>query len=527
MAHPAPNVGSPAARRLRSNQTALLVIHGIGEQNPYETLDNFARGMFWFLGDECHLDARLQPKEIAHKDWTQVYMRIGVGPFVKDQPEGYVDVYEYYWAPFTEDKLSVVETLKWLIRTDLTPLRYLGDNLQEMMDSQSARTLRQALYFFLREIRRIVLLYLPVVAGLLYLLTWLSRTPSLKGVLRPLTFVLSGDPWWARPAALACYAVALLMVFFCLQTLASLAKRKGQSIERRAELLWSALAIVFAGLFFWFGGKVSAWKGGPIVAIWLAFVDLVIWFVETVLAWMGMSFTAARSATTREYLPLVAAIAGLALSYVLTKYVADVAIYVTADAKSKNYAARSAILDGSTKALSEILVNPDYDRVILAGHSLGSVIAYDTINEMIGRVSGMPGPGPDHPEPPVTQEQLGKLRGLVTFGSPLDKIYYFFRQHVKEDQAIRAQILSLLHSFRKVPSGRDYGKYKFRYGPLKLEGLIWLNAWSPLDPVSAYLYFYQVDQQQSFWYSVPGLAHLGYCTDPDFYEFWGRALVVQ
>jgi len=43
----------------------------------------------------------------------------------------------------------------------------------------------------------------------------------------------------------------------------------------------------------------------------------------------------------------------------------------------------------------------------------------------------------------LTLPQLQKLRGLLTFGSPLDKIYYFFREHVKEDQAIRAQILSI------------------------------------------------------------------------------------
>ncbi len=39
----------PSARRLRSRSTALLVIHGIGEQNPYETLDAFTRGIFSFL----------------------------------------------------------------------------------------------------------------------------------------------------------------------------------------------------------------------------------------------------------------------------------------------------------------------------------------------------------------------------------------------------------------------------------------------------------------------------------------------
>src|SRR5580692_1787267 len=64
--------------RLRSARQALLVIHGIGEQNPYETLDSFARGIFTHLKDSRRLNARLCPIEIAREDWTQVGMRIGV-----------------------------------------------------------------------------------------------------------------------------------------------------------------------------------------------------------------------------------------------------------------------------------------------------------------------------------------------------------------------------------------------------------------------------------------------------------------
>ena len=41
--------------------------------------------------------------------------------------------------------------------------------------------------------------------------------------------------------------------------------------------------------------------------------------------------------------------------YALTAYVADVAVYVNADAKSKNYAARNAILKESTAALKGLL----------------------------------------------------------------------------------------------------------------------------------------------------------------------------
>ncbi|MGC2831755.1 MAG: hypothetical protein WB627_17385, partial [Candidatus Acidiferrum sp.] len=51
----------PSAFPLRSHRTAMLVIHGIGEQNPYETLDSFARGLFSYLRDRAHLNPALAP----------------------------------------------------------------------------------------------------------------------------------------------------------------------------------------------------------------------------------------------------------------------------------------------------------------------------------------------------------------------------------------------------------------------------------------------------------------------------------
>ena len=81
--------------------------------------------------------------------------------------------------------------------------------------------------------------------------------------------------------------------------------------------------------------------------------------------------------------------------YFVQEYLGDVAVYVNTDQKAKNYAARAEILDGSTTALSRLLkakVKDDqkrerwkYDEVLLVGHSLGSVISYDTIDELLAR----------------------------------------------------------------------------------------------------------------------------------------------
>jgi hypothetical protein len=226
--------------------------------------------------------------------------------------------------------------------------------------------------------------------------------------------------------------------------------------------------------------------------------------------------------------PLAGAAIFAAVSYALTAYVADVAVYVNTDAKSKDFQARSAILKGSTAALKALLASGSYDRVILAGHSLGSVIAYDTVNELLAQYNADPGPAGDRPDPALTLGQLQSLKGLLTFGSPLDKVYYFFREHVKRDQAIRAQILSMLHSLRRAPSGRNYGEFDFNYSFRQLDGadpLVWVNAWSRMDPVSGELKFYLPDDQRQFNYAVPVLAHLSYWGDPAFYEYFGAQLL--
>ena len=98
-----------------------------------------------------------------------------------------------------------------------------------------------------------------------------------------------------------------------------------------------------------------------------------------------------------------------------------------------------------------------FDQVVLSGHSLGSVIAYDTVNELLSRVwatQELSRTGADAAQT-LTRTDLEKLRGLVTFGSPLDKVCYFYREHVASDEAVRAQILLFLYSLlrRSVRSG--------------------------------------------------------------------------
>src|SRR2546426_4481011 len=63
--------------RSRPARTAILVIHGIGEQNPYETLDSFARGLVqYFASSRPSAKVSLEPERINHGDWTEAAVHV-------------------------------------------------------------------------------------------------------------------------------------------------------------------------------------------------------------------------------------------------------------------------------------------------------------------------------------------------------------------------------------------------------------------------------------------------------------------
>ena len=196
--------------------------------------------------------------------------------------------------------------------------------------------------------------------------------------------------------------------------------------------------------------------------------------------------------------------------WVVTGYIGDIAVYTTTDEKSRYFKIRQQILDESQALVEQILTDDSYDRVILAGHSLGSVIAYDTLNRINIKtnVAGR------------NSVPISKLAGFVTFGSPLDKIAFFFREHSEVHQYVRRQILAHLNSFKSKPLDTQPN------GPLvtdplarNLDFIPWANYYAHNDPVSGHLDFYSVDLNKEVHLPEPwGVAHTGYWSCREFYE---------
>ena len=485
-------------------RVAVLVLHGIGEQVPYETLDSAGRGFAETFGADGY-PCKLTGERLQHADWTEVAVHLDFDAPATPQGLRRLSLFEFYWAPYTEGKTRLASMVRWLAITALTPLRYLSANLQAELGATPPVApgwprCKLVTRLFGRELLRGVGIYLPflIALGLGGLLAY-KVSQGLPALLSSLlaTVQTEPSPWWGM-AFLILTALAVVMAVFLVQRLWARGRRVGPGIEQTAENLWTLLA------------------AATLVAALLlaAAIQYLGWF--DVIPYLGVILS-----RHSLYLLLLALVLAL-LRWVLLRFVGDIALYVNADARAESYRVRAAILRDATAALKRLLQNAEYDRVVLAGHSLGSVIAYDAITELVNQTVATQTPGAPAP---LTPAEIGRLRGLVTFGSPLDKVLYFFREQVRDAQAVRAQILGRLHKFRRLDSGRDYGWLEFKPGALPatmplpdLAGLAWLNIWAPLDPVSGSLRFYRVNVslRRSYW--LWGFAHLRYWRDQAMYE---------
>jgi len=168
--------------------------------------------------------------------------------------------------------------------------------------------------------------------------------------------------------------------------------------------------------------------------------------------------------------------------YFLIEYAGDVAAYISPYKDSKFEDIRNKIQAVGLNVakviygFDNITPVPDYERVIIAGHSLGSVLAYDTLNAIINLDLTSANPG--------SRNVVARTTKLITFGSPLDKTAFLFRNqsnHVKDP--LREQMASSIQ-----PLILDYPSFR--------RPNLWTNLWSPLDVISGSLQYYDLPAMQ-------------------------------
>ena len=405
-----------------TGRIAILVIHGIGQQSPFDTLDSFARGFLKaaesYFGAENPADYKMAHRELPRRDpgawesWQQYYLALDPGNAQASNAPSF-DIFEYYWAYRMTGQATLRDIVDWLDRAS-----HSAHKFYKPPDSGSGQS---------------------------------GRKPH-----------------------------------------ANIPLPKDSPINRLLE-----------------PGTQNFHRNG-----YLRFIG---YSVPVALRWMEGAFRWMEELSTSplRHLPYAGWIISILAELhshllkkamgVLIDYLGDVVVYTTTDRKAEHFVIRQKILRDSRLALEALLANPRYDRVLVAGHSLGSVIAYDTLNRM-------------HKAPPLTEADgakvdYKKLKGLITFGSPLDKIAFFFRDEIDDEQWVRAQIINNLHSFMRRET-----LFESQRGAVdladetsaNLKDVVWLNFYDYQDPISGHLDVYLAENKRVDTGLGFGAAHLGY-----------------
>ena len=314
-------------------RTAFLIIHGIGEQNPFETLDAFVRGFYKVLekknnGKNIAIEHRIKHRTGDDKiEWVENFISL----VKEDRTKCPIDFYEYYWAHRMEREITFQELVDWLIKTSDGAKKFYHENAQIVKEYEG------------------------------------KKDDAFKG----------GEfknYWYLK----------------------------------------------HLGLFLRF----------------LTILPSVILKIVPKIPYIG---------SILEFIRPVIKVLFSKVTKTFVEYMGDVAIYTTTDVKSKHYNIRKLILYDSFKQVEALIKDKDIENIIIVGHSLGSVIAYDTINRINYLINSI---NEETDKEAINMDLANKIKGFITFGSPLDKTAFFFREHTSKEQYVRRQILSHFHSFK-------------------------------------------------------------------------------
>ena len=381
--------------------TAIMVIHGIGEQVPFETLDMFTRGILASLNDRAKSQGT-KTYNLTHRQRTctvpgtsETWLENCISLEAGNSPR--IDIYEYYWAHEMTRQVIVKDIVKWMKDISSYARKYYGENPKKDFEKK-----------------------------------W-KEEPRLKNLFEP-----SGQ--FHKSGYLRMMGPGVRLLLLGLTILESSALRSWPLIQWVFNLLMAKAKKVF--------------------------ID----------------------------------------------YIGDVVAYTATDRKAHLFKVRQSILRNSRLMLESILKNNEYGSVIVASHSLGTVVGYDTLN----RIHKLP----------KTENYFDKIKGFITFGSPLDKIAFYFREHITEDAKIRLQMINNLHSFKKVEmkypgidiDASDHLKVVDNTAN-NLKNVQWINFFDSNDPVSGNLDLYDVEENHKLDMKEPfGVTHIKYWEHPPMYK---------
>lgn len=383
-----------AARHANQDVTAILVCHGMGQQVRYQTISSVAEAL---LIEARRRGAVTSPVDVVLSQANDDFLARAEVKWEADGEQHEVHVYEAYWAPLTEGKVTYWETIKFLFRAG-----YRGFKA----------SLRSSTFD-----------------------RWVFGGPKPMPINRGTSFAL-------LLTLLALLLVVAIIAIVSL-TLAAQWKMAISSTPAHAGDVWVWLR--WAAMFIPGVGR------DPQISFAL---------IMRVIAWTFL------------------AIVTFAIRHFVIEYVGDVAAYISPYKDSKFDELRHQIRKIGLNVGKVVYgfepkqaTVPNYSHVVMVGHSLGSVLAYDTLNSLINADQLCTSDD--------RRDVVKRTRALVTFGSPLDKTAFMFRLQAQgEEQWIREALAASVQ-----PLIVDYKKYR----PSTFH---WINLWSRMDVISGALNYY-------------------------------------
>lgn len=554
----------------RPRRVAVFVAHGMGQQIPFQTLDQVAVGLRKQAGGSSKANA----VSVKHgEQWLQrIELTLGGGA-----PETHV--YEAYWAPLTEGKIDVRGVVAFLAGAGANGVGNANGRFKRWLFGEYRgfdSPVRIVLYLLvaLATVAALVAMnsVIVVVAAARSLLgpatPWLTNalfadlTTTFDAVVLVLaalgiSIALSSVLRRAnapRPLRLAWGGASVLVLVATLITVVSGGLVLGVLLYGHVKLgpgsgaIWPQLlgsesVDAFDGAFdtiaWWLlivvGGAFVGWQAlklafgvvrdavesrGRLMTVFAALCvgALVAAAVVMVRALVGAfgngSATGGALVWSGLAWPLLI-VASAMIRKLLVQFLGDVAIYVAPYRLDAYFQLRDDIKSRVLQVAQAIYAmrdgeQPMYDEVIVVGHSLGSVIVYDTLNRLIR----------DDAAAHTRLHVRDRTPLLLTFGSPLDKTAFLFGlQANKTDEgreALAAAVQPLIQSYDQRPAR-------------------WINIHSPWDIISGPLDFYDDPDDPSAPQRVQNVvdpcattllaAHVEYWENPLLFETLYAALV--
>lgn len=428
---------------------AVFVCHGMGQQVKFQTLMDvervLARGPAQIVGPAVVRRVRFERGDEVVCETSRTELTLE-----RDQVRRRVHVYEGYWAPVTEGKVGVWDVMKFLIRAAWDGSRNAN---RETFDRWAFGRMNK---FDIKKTktRRRLLQALTVILSLILINTAI-------GVIGSARLLQSGRATWPSDRALvllgACLLVEVVLLALTMVTLAVLQRRRKAVPPAPASAFQLRLA----------GNLLGAALVGT-VAVALAIGGILLTPADWLPALLEMTRLVQIGLLA---LWLMTLILSRVVRYFLIQYMGDVVAYVSAHTVNRFAEIREDIqkLTGTVaKAIYSARSASggyEYGRIVVVGHSLGSVVAYDVLNA-------------------VVRDDLmanGRLRAaertpmLLTFGSPLNKTAYLFRTQMPAESGLREALAGTMQ-----PLIDDYAHRPKR----------WVNVYSNADWISGRLEFY-------------------------------------